>query len=701
MPRLQHCPILAGVLLALTVQVAPAQTPAPGPAASQGKRPFSVEDLVRLNRVSEPVLSPDGRTVAFTVRETDMEANRGRTDLWTLDIATKGAQPRRVTSHPENDGSPQWSADGRALYFLSGRSGSSQVWRLQSAGGEAEQVTNLPIDVGSFKLAPSSTKLAVTADVFADCADFACTADRLTAQSKQKATGAVHDRIFIRHWDTWSDGRISQLFVLTLENGAVKDEPVAISSSLDADVPSKPYGDASEYTFAPDSSRLVFSTRLKGKTEPWSTNFDLYEASVDGGEPRNLTADNPAWDTQPIFSADGTQLAWRAMERPGFEADRFHIVVMDVKSGTRRALTQSWDRSVDSMAFSADGKTLYAATDHLGQHPLWAIEVKTGKPTMLTGPGHADSFSVGEREIVFTLSSLKSPAELYALTIKGGDLRELPRMNAQKLADVGLGEPEQFRFTGANDETVYAHVMKPANFDPKRTYPVAFIVHGGPQSSYANAWSYRWNPQTYAGAGYAAVFVDFHGSPGYGQAFTDSISQDWGGKPLVDLQKGLAAALEKYPWLDANRVCALGASYGGFMINWIAGNWPEPFKCLVNHDGIFDARAMAYSTEELWFDEWEHGGPAYEVPESYEKFNPANHVARWVKPMLVIHGEQDFRVPDTQGISTFTALQRRGIPSRLLFFPNENHWVLKPANSVQWHQEVLKWLGEWTGAGKE
>lgn len=689
--------ICASLLLIAPLAAAQINNQIDNQAGSAAKHPFSVEDLVRLNRVSEPVLSPDGKTVAFTVRETDMAANRGRTDLWSLDLATKGAQPRRLTSHPENDGSPQWSADGRSLYFLSSRSGSSQVWRLQNAGGEAEQVTNLPVDVGTFKLAPNVAKLAITADVFADCADFACTADRLDAKSKLQSSGAVYDRLFIRHWDTWSDGRISQLFVLTLANGTVKGEPVAISGSLDADVPSKPFGDASEYTFSPDSSKLVFSTRIKGKSEPWSTNFDLYEGSVDGGELRNLTADNPAWDTQPIFSPDGGLLAWRSMERAGFEADRFHIVLMDLKSGERRALTQAWDRSVASMAFSADGETIYTSTDHLGQHPLWAVEVKTGKPTMLTGPGHVASFSVGEREIVFALASLKSPAELYALTLRGGDLRELPRMNAQKLADVAIGEPEQFRFAGANDETVYAYLVKPANFDPQRSYPLAFIIHGGPQASFGNAWSYRWNPQTYAGAGYASVFIDFHGSPGYGQAFTDSISQDWGGKPLADLQKGLAVALEKYPWLDAGRVCALGASYGGYMINWIAGNWPGPFKCLVNHDGIFDSRAMAYSTEELWFDEWDHGGPAYEVPENYEKFNPANHVADWVKPMLVIQGEQDFRVPDTQGISTFTALQRRGIPSRLLFFPDENHWVLKPANSIQWHQEVLKWLGEWTG----
>jgi dipeptidyl aminopeptidase/acylaminoacyl peptidase len=666
-----------------------------GTAAAAERHPFSIEDLVRLKRVSGPALSPDGKTVVFAVRETDLAANRGRQDLWSLDLATKGAQPRRLTTDPENDNAPEWSADGRHVYFISARRGSAQVWRLPAAGGEAEQVTDLPLDVGSFRLAPNGARLAVSVDVFADCRELACSSERLKKTADSKATGHVYERTFVRHWDTWDDGRISQLFVLKLDNGRAI-EPLALTATLDADVPSKPFGDSQEYTFSPDSSKLVFNARIKGKSEPWSTNFDLYEVSVEGGEPRNLTEDNQAWDAQPVFSRDGSMLAWRAMQRPGFEADRFHIMIADLKTGERRALTQNWDRSADSIAFSPDGRSLYAIADHFGQRPLWSIDVKTGKPTMLTGPGHVDSFAVGEREIVFALSSLKSPAELSALTLRGAELRELPRMNAQQFAEIGMGEPEQFTFAGANDETVYGYVMRPANFDPKRRYPVAFIVHGGPQSSFANGWSYRWNPQTYAGAGYASIFIDFHGSPGYGQAYTDSISGDWGGKPLEDLQKGLAAALAKYPWLDGERMCALGASYGGYMMYWIAGNWSEPFKCMVSHDGIFDTRSLAYSTEELWFSEWEFGGTPWEVPQNLEKHNPANHVAQWSKPMLVVHGVLDYRVPDTQGLSAFGALQRRGIPSRLLVFPNENHWVLKPANSIQWHREVEQWLDQWT-----
>ncbi|MBM0107576.1 S9 family peptidase [Steroidobacter sp. S1-65] len=695
--RLQFAPAtcLLAACLALPLVTAVAQE-----ARNQGPQPFTAQDLVRLQRVSSPAISPDGRTVVFSVRETDMAANRGRTDLWSLDLATKGAQPRRLTTHSGNDSSPEWSSDGRELYFLSTRSGSSQVWRLPVNGGEARQVTDLPLDVGSFRVASNGGRLAVTLEVFPDCADLPCTVERLNKTKEANHSAQVYDRIFARHWDTWSDGRISQLFTLTLSNGRAVD-PVSVSKALDADIPSKPFGDASEYTFSPDGSKLVFSTRLKGKNEPWSTNFDLYEVAVDGSGLRNLTEHNPAWDTQPVFSRDGSQLAWRAMERPGFESDSFHVVVMDTRTGERRALTKDWDRSVGDMKFAHDGRTLFVTTDHFGQHPLWSIDVKTGKPTMLTGPGRVEAFSVGEKEIVMTNSTLKSPAELQVLTIKGGDLRALPRMNEAALAELKLGDAEQFTFVGAEGATVYGYVMKPATFKQGGKYPVAFIIHGGPQGSFGNSWSYRWNPQTYAGAGYASVFIDFHGSTGYGQAFTDSISQDWGGKPLEDLQKGLEAALQKYPWLDGERMCALGASYGGYMINWIAGNWAEPFKCLVNHAGIFDTRAMAYTTEELWFSEWEQGGAAYEVPENVEKHNPVNHVTKWSKPMLVIHGSLDYRVPYSQGLSTFTALQRRGIPSQLLMFPDENHWVLKPNNSVRWHQQVEQWLNQWTGSGGE
>jgi dipeptidyl aminopeptidase/acylaminoacyl peptidase len=662
------------------------------------KAPFTADDLVRLDRVSDPQASADGRYVAFTVRETDMEANKGRTDLWLLDLDAEKPEPRRLTQHEANDSKPRWSPDGASIYFLSTRSGSSQVWRLMLAGGEAMQVTRFPVDVNELKVAPQGGRLLLSMEVFADCGDLDCTAKRLGTIEKSPAKGHAHDRLFVRHWDTWKDGRIAQLFSVELdEAGNIKGAPVSLSRSLDADVPSKPMGGDEEFNFSADGSRVVFAARIKGKSEPWSTNFDVYETAADGsGEPRNLTADNPAWDTQPTYSSDGRWLAWLAMERPKFEADRFQLVLRDLKSGETKRLTQAWDRSIDHFDFSADSRRIFATTDHLGQHALWAIDVRSGKPTLYQPTGQVTEFSVGPQQVVFAQASLAAPADLYGVNLGGGRAHQLTRFNVTRLAERALAPFEQFTFAGWNNETVYGYVMKPANFREGASFPVAYIVHGGPQVSYGNAWSYRWNPQVYAGAGYGVVFIDYHGSPGYGQAFTDSISNDWGGKPLEDLRKGLAAALEKYPWLDGKRACALGASYGGFMMNWIAGNWPDGFRCLVDHAGIFDARAMYYQTEELWFEEWENGAPQFEKPGNYEKHNPVTHVSSWRTPMLVTHGQLDFRVPYAQGISTFTALQRRGIESRLLIFPDENHWILKPHNSLQWHQEVLDWLARWT-----
>ena len=651
---------------------------------------FSAEELVRMDRLSDPQPAPDGSAVAFVRRQTDMEADKGRTDVWLIDL--DGTDLRRLTEDEASDNSPRWSAEGEALYFLSTRSGSSQVWSIGADGKDASQITDLPLDVNGFALSPDGVSLALAIEVFIDCESLECTRERLDQRESSKATGMIFDRLFVRHWDTWKDGRRSHIFVRPIEGGTLVD----LMSGMDADSPSKPFGGTEEITFTPDGEGLVFTARDAGSNEPWSTDFDLYYAPVDGSAPpRCLTEQNEAWDTQPVFSPDGQTLAYLAMERPGFEADRFRIVLMDWKTGTREILTEEWDYSASSIAFSTSGDTLYATAADRGQVSLFSIDIGTGKALMLMGEGHVRSPAVVGESIVFGLDTLTSPVDLFLMNLESGDFRQLTRVNADRLAGVALGEAEQFSFSGWNNETVFGYVVKPANFDPSGSYPVAFLIHGGPQGSFGNDFHYRWNPQTYAGAGYAAVMIDFHGSTGYGQAFTDSISGDWGGKPLIDLQKGLAAALESNPWMDGHRVCALGASYGGYMINWIAGNWPERFRCLVNHDGTLDQRMMYFSTEELWFPEWEHGGPYWENPEGHEKHNPVLFVDRWQTPMLVIHGARDYRLPETQGLATFTALQRRGIPSRLLYFPDENHWVLRPANSLLWHETVLGWLDRW------
>ena len=661
--------------------------------AMAAPRGFTVEDLVNMERVGSPAVSPDATRVIYTVRSTDMEKNRGNTQLWMIDLRAATPTPQRLTDHASSSADPEWSPSGDAVYFLSARSGSSQVWRQPVAGGAPVKVTDLPLDVDNFRVAPTGDRLAFSLAVFRDCADLACTKARLDAKDKEKATGKVYDRLFARHWDTWSDHRNAVLFSAPIgAAGTVTGEPVSLSGSFDGDVPSKPFGDREEYRFSPDGKTVVFSARIAGKTEAWSTNFDLYSVPAQGGAaPRNLTADNLAWDTKGTFSPDGRTLAYLAMARPGFEADRYQIMLMDVATGTKRPLAANWDRSAGSLVWRADGKALIVDAEDIGQHRLFSIDVAGGKVTPLTDTGAVGAFDLRRDRLVYTHANLSAGAQLFSMKL-GAKPKQLTTLNTELLKDVRWGEAEQFSFAGANGDTVYGYVMKPWNAQPGQKYPVAFIVHGGPQGSFGNSWSYRWNPQTYAGAGYAAVFIDFHGSTGYGQKFTDSISNDWGGKPLVDLQKGYDAAVKKFSWLDRSRDCALGASYGGYMMNWIAGNWSDEFKCIVNHDGVFDTRGMAYSTEEQWFTDWENGGPYYKVPENHERFNPVHHVAKWKTPMLVIQGDLDFRIPTAQAVGTFTALQRQGVESKLLVFPDENHWVLKPANSVQWHHTVNGWL---------
>lgn len=657
--------------------------------------PLTPETLVTLDRVSDPQLSPDGTRVAYTLRRTDLDANKGVRAIWLLDLST--GVTAAATGGSGNSDTPRWAPDGRTLYFLSTRSGSQQVWKLPLAGGEAQPVTKLPLDVGNFLVSPKGDRLAVTLEVFPDCDTLQCTADRRAAREKQKASGQLYDKLFIRHWDSWADGSRSQLFTLPLSDTAA-DDARWVSKGIDGDVPSKPFGGDEEISFAPNGDSLVFSVRIAGRTEAWSTNFDLYQVPADGSAaPKNLTAANPAWDTQPRFTPDGRKLVYLAMKRAGFEADRYGIMVMDLASGQTREIDPDWDRSPGDIGLSDDGRTVYATADDLGQTPLFAIQLASGKVSRLTGAGQVSGFSPGKAGIVYARNALDAPDDLY-LIAGNGKPKKLTSHNADKLAQLQFSAYEPFSFKGWHDETVHGYVVKPYGWTPGKKYPVALIIHGGPQGSMGNDFHYRWNPEIFAGFGYGVVFIDFHGSTGYGQAFTDSISGDWGGKPLEDLKKGWAHALSAYDWLDGSKACALGASYGGYMINWIAGNWPDGFQCLVNHDGIFDNRSMTYTTEELWFDEWEMQGTQFERPANFEKHNPVNHVAEWKAPMLVIQGGQDFRVPAEQGLATFTALQRRGIESQFLYFPDENHWVLKPQNSLQWHASVKAWLQRWIGS---
>lgn len=680
--------LLAAGLFALTL----------APAASA--RPFSAHDMATLDRVSDPRISPDGRWVIYARRVADYDANKATSELWLVDLTDKTPAPIKLPASDGGVSSARWSSDGRSIYFLSSRSGSSQVWRTDLATRNSVKVTNLPLDVGSFRTSPDGKTLLVSMAVYPECATLDCTLQKAAAPKSAagaKANGVVFDRIFIRHWDEWADGTRTQIFAMDLDANGAASNPRPLMKGFDGDSPTKPFGDETDYAFSADGKSVVFSAKVAGKSEPWTTNYDLWKIpSLTGtAAPQNTTAQNTAWDAGPVYAPGGKLMAYRAMKRPGFEADRYQIMIREEDAGgfKDRPLAANWDRSADAVAWSADAKTLYALAGDIGQTRIFAIDVQTGKVTPVTGPGHVSAFDVNAKGIVYALDDLLNPAQIYFLPTKAGSKPvKLTNVNTEALKDVQVGEAEQFSFSGWNNETVYGYLVKPVGFDAAKKYPVAFLIHGGPQGSFGNLFHYRWNAQAYAGAGYAVVMIDFHGSTGYGQAFTDAISQHWGDRPLEDLQKGWAYAQSKYSFLDGSRACALGGSYGGFMVNWIAGNWNEPWKCLVNHDGIYDARFMGSSTEELWFSEWENGGMPWTPGTTFETFNPANYVQNWRVPELVIHGGRDYRVPLEQGIATFTALQRKGVDSRLLYFPEENHWVLKPQNTVQWHDEVLGWL---------
>ncbi|MDQ3039632.1 MAG: S9 family peptidase [Pseudomonadota bacterium] len=675
------------------------------PSIADAARGFEVRDMAYLDRHSSPTLSPDGRVLVFAKRVVDKASNKASTSLWTRNLMTRDMRPpQRLTPDGWNVNSPAFAADGKSVYFLSAKSGSMQLYAMPLDGGEPKRLSDFPIDVDGYKLSPDGTHVALALAVFPDCkSDLGCTKKTLDDTGARKATGVVFDRLFVRHWDTWSDGRQNRVFAARLGGDGLLKTATVLSGELAGDIPSKPFGDLSDLAWSADGRQLAMSVRSNDRSEPWSTNFDIWLVNADGSGARNLTASNLAWDAGPVFSADGKTLYYRAMQRPGFEADRFALMAMELGSGKTREIAPRWDASADGITLSADGKWLYTTAQELGQHSLFRVSLANGEVESVVKDGSVSSFDLAGSTLAFSRNSMKS-GDVIATTSADGTapLRAITPSAGEMLPDVSWGAYEQFNFIGWNGETVHGYVVKPWNYEAGRKYPVAFLIHGGPQGSFGDGWSYRWNPQTYAGQGYAVVMIDFHGSTGYGQKFTDAISQHWGDRPLEDLQKGWAAAQKKYAFLDGDNACALGASYGGYMTNWIAGNWFQadgsaPFKCLVTHNGVFDTRSMALVTEELWFTEWEFGGTVWDKPEAYERFNPARHVQKWKTPTLIVAGQNDFRVPIDQSLSAYTALQRRGVESKLLYFPDENHWVLKPQNSVLWHDTVNGWLKQHIG----
>lgn len=661
-------------------------------------RPMTETDLVMMKRLSGVTASPDGTMVAYQLRETDLAANKGKTDLYMLKLGTTGAQPVMFASKPDkNEHDPAFAPDGNGIFYISNESGSDQIWRFDIATATSVQASNFKTDVSGFKISPDGKKFAVWGDISRDCMEFGCAKDGDTSKAGP-GTGREYDQLMIRHWDQWeTPGNYSRVFTVVLgADGKLGALGAAMDGHLVGDAPSKPFGGGEEISWSADSSAVLFALRSADANEANSTNLDIYRSALQGTTPVNLTADNAGMDTTPAASPDGKWLAWTSMARATYEADRLVVKLMDLKSGKVVALTDKWDRSIASLAWASDSKSLLVTAQDVLETPLFRVDLK-GKVTRLTDRGSiAEAAPLKNGGIVYAINSISGPSDLVQMDAKGKTTR-LTNVNAKALAALDPVNYQKFDFAGANGDQVYGQIVKPEGATGK--LPVLLLVHGGPQGTFNNSWSYRWNPAVMAAQGYAVVSIDFHGSTGYGQKFTDSINKNWGGWPLQDLQKGMNAVGKIDTQLDTANACALGGSYGGYMMNWISGNWPDRFKCLVNHAGIFDLRAMAYETEELWFDHWDNGGP-WTTRTDGEKWNPVNHVAKWKTPTLVIHGEKDYRIPYSQSLAAFTALQQQGVESKLLVFPDENHWVLKPKNSIQWHQTVFEWLGKHLRAAK-
>jgi dipeptidyl aminopeptidase/acylaminoacyl peptidase len=661
-------------------------------AQTTKKRAITFQDLISMHRLSEPQISPDGKWVAYTVATPNLETNHTSRDIWIVSAAA--GEPRQLT-HGGSDTRPRWSPDGQKLAFLSARiEGNQQVFSMDVKSGTVNRVTFLSTGADNEIWSPDGKTIAFVSSVYPDCTNEACNARRDAEKSKSKVKAHIYDKLLYRHWNAWSDGKRSHLFVISAEGGTARD----LTPGADYDVPPFTLGAPEAIAFSPDSREICFTANTD-RDEALSTNGDLFTVPVSGtGAPTRITL-NPADDWGPVYSRDGQWIAYRAQTQPGYEADRWRLMLYSRKDKKETNLTETFDRSVESYEFVPDSKTIYFTAEDKGEMPIYAIPASPGNiPKIIVNGNFNEEFDISAdgRTLAFARTSLTMPAEIFTANSDGTGVRQLTHQNAALLSQLDLPRAEAFWFEGAEKTQVEGFMIRPPNFNPSKKYPALLLIHGGPQNSWTDAWGYRWNQQVMAAPGYVVLAINARGSSGYGQKFTAEISHDWGGKAYDDLMSGLDAAIAKYPFIDGSRVAAAGGSFGGYMVDWIATHTGR-FRCLISHAGPYDAVSMN-ATEELWFQEWEFDGAPWANSELYKKWSPSEFAAALAKyktPTLVVGGELDFRVPYTQELEFFTALQGQGVPSKLLIFPDEGHWVLKPQNSQLWYKTFLDWLAEY------
>ena len=720
-------------------------------AFAQAKHPFTFEDMMKLKRVGEPEVSPDGKWVIFSVVDVNLEANTKMPHIWI--VPTAGGPEREIIADRDAD-RPRWAPDGKRFAFLSAKEQGSQVWiadfdGVAGAVSAVWRLTSVATEAGDELWSPDGKNIVFTSDVYPECdgapaQEDICNGKKLNEANTSKVKAQIFTRLLYRHWNAYKEGKRSHIFVISTVNGRpnVGDQLRPVPRDLapgDYDAPVFSLGGQDNYAFSPEGQEICYTSNHDAN-EAASTNNDLWIVPVTGGPAKNITADNPASDSTPLYSPDGNYIAYRAQQRPGYESDRFRLMLYDRKTGVRRDLTSAFDAWVGTFAWWPDSSGLYFVAKNKGQSPIYSLAIsretiaaaaggdvtihntKIDIKTLLPNGFNDGLAPTPDGKLFYTSMSLARPIEISYLAtarcsneestsrealagrqaLAGRDFKPLlclvnplTKINDAVLSQLAMSPLESFWFPGAKGDQVQGFLVKPPNFESSTKYPVKFLVHGGPQGAWGDDWSYRWNPELFAANGYVVIMINFHGSTGYGQKFIDAINGDWGGAPYEDLMKGLDYAEKTYPFIDKDRECALGASYGGYAINWILGH-TDRFKCLVSHDGMFNAESAWGTTEELWFNDWEFKGTPYDNRAMYQKWSPHQYAKNFKTPTLVIHGQRDYRLDVSEGLQLFTTLQMEGVPSKMLYFPDEGHWVLKPQNSRLWYQTVNAWVDQWT-----